>query len=65
MIREWGSPTLFLTLCCAEYESSDNTKYLRRVNDVSSSYDIGKLGAEDPISVSKFSLKFMLSFTQL
>ena len=59
MICEWGSPTLFLTFSCAEYESPDITEYLRRVNDVSASYDIGKLCTEDPISVSrKFSLKF-------
>ena len=29
MIREWGSPTLFLTFSCAEYESPDITEYLR------------------------------------
>ena len=29
MIREWGSPTLFLTFSCAEYESPDITNYLR------------------------------------
>ena len=63
MIREWGSPTLFLTFSCAEYESPDITNYLRRVNNVSSSYDIGKLCTEDPISVSrKSSLKFHAFF---
>ena len=63
MIREWGSPTLFLTFSCAEYESPNITEYLRRVNDVSASYDIGKLCTEDPISVSrKFSLKFHAFF---
>ncbi len=62
-IREWGSPTLFLTFSCAEYESPDITEYLRRVNNVSSAYNIGKLGTEDPISVSrKFSLKFHAFF---
>ena len=25
MIREWGSPTFFLTFSCAEYEASDIT----------------------------------------
>ena len=34
MIREWGSPTLFLTFSCAEYESPDIENYLRKVNDV-------------------------------
>ena len=63
MICEWGSPTLFLTFSCAEYESPDITEYLRRVNDVSPSYDIGKLCTVDPISVSrKFSLKFHAFF---
>ena len=63
MIHEWNSPTLFLTLSCAEYESTDITTYLRKINKVSSSYDIGKLCTEDPISVSrKFSLKFHAFF---
>ena len=62
-IRKRGPPTLFLTFSCAEYESPDITEYLRRVNDVSPSYDIGKLCTEDPISVSrKFSLKFHAFF---
>ena len=63
MIREWGSPTFFLTFSCAEYESSDITNYLRRVNNVPSSYDIGRLCTEDPISVSRqFSLRFHAFF---
>ena len=63
MIREWDSPTLFLRFSCAEYESPDITEYLRRVNDISPTYDIGKLCTEDPISVSrKFSLKFHAFF---
>ena len=63
MICEWGSPTLFLTFSCAEYESPDITDYLRTVNSVSASYDLGKLCTEDPISVSrKFSLKFHAFF---
>ncbi len=62
MIRECGSPTLFLTFSCAEYESPDVIEYLRRVN-VSSTYNIGKLCTEDPVSVSrKFSLKFHAFF---
>ena len=66
MIREWGSPTLFLTFSCAEYESPDITEYLRRVNNVSSHYNIGKLCTEDPISVSrKFSLKFHAFFRKV
>ena len=63
MIREYGTPTLFLTFSCAEYESADITDYLRKVNNVPSSYSIGKLCAEDPLSVSrKFSLKFNAFF---
>ena len=59
MIREWGSPTFFLTFSCAEYESPDIANYLRKVNDVSPSYNIGRLCTEDPISVSRiFSMKF-------
>ena len=59
MVREYGSPTLFLTLSCAEYENLEISRYLRKVNDVPDSYPIGKLCTEDPISVSrKFSQKF-------
>ena len=59
MVRNWGSPTLFLTFSCAEYEWSDMARYLRKVNNVPPSYDIGRLCTEDPISVSrKFSEKF-------
>ena len=66
MIREWGSPTFFLTFSCAEYDSPDITEYLRRVNNVSSHYSIGKLCTEDPISVSrKFSLKFHAFFRKV
>ena len=31
MIREYGSPTLFLTFSCAEYESADIANYLRKL----------------------------------
>ena len=63
MVRHWGSPTLFLTFSCAEYEWSDMARYLRNVNIVSPSYDIGRLCTEDPVSVSrKFSEKFHAFF---
>ena len=66
MIREWGSPTLFLTFSCAEYESPDITEFLMKVNNVPPSYNIGKLCVEDPISVSrKFSLKFHAFFRKI
>ena len=59
MIREWGSPTFFLTLTCAEYDSADISQYLRKVNNVPQSYNIARLCTEDPISVSRqFSYKF-------
>ena len=35
MIREWGSPALFLTLSCAEYNSPEISRYLHKVNNVS------------------------------
>ena len=58
MVREYGSPTLFRTLSCAEYDSLDIATYLRKVNNVPDSYPIGKLCTEDPVSVSrKFSQK--------
>ena len=63
MIRASGPPTLFLTFSCAEYESADIDRYLRKVNDVSPSYSIGKLCTDDPVLVSwKFSLKFHAFF---
>ena len=66
MIREWGSPTLFLTFSCAEYESPDITEFLIKVNNVPPNYNIGKLCVEDPISVSrKFSLKFHAFFRKV
>ena len=59
MIREYGPPTLFVTLSCAEYESTEMSNFLRKVNNVPSSYPTSKLCIEDPISVSrKFSQKF-------
>ena len=64
MIREWGSPTLFLTFSCADYKSPDIANFLRTVNNDSSSYDIGKLCTEDLISISiKFSKKFHAYFS--
>ena len=59
MVREYCPPTLFLTLSCAEYNSLEIATYLRKVNDVSDSYPIGKLCTEDLISVSRiFSQKY-------
>ena len=62
MLREFGTPTLFLTFSCAEYESPDIVGYLRIVNDVSPTYVLCTY-TEDPIFVSrKFSLKFHAFF---
>ena len=33
MLREYGSPTLFITFSCAEYDSGHISRYLRKVND--------------------------------
>ena len=64
MIREFGPPTLFLTFSCAEYDSFDIERYLRKLNNVPDSYPMGRLCTEDPISVSrKFSQKFRDFFT--
>ena len=56
MLREFGSPTFFLTLSC---QSPEIDSYIRKVNTVNDSYPIAKLCAVDPLSVSrKFSQKF-------
>jgi hypothetical protein len=49
IVREYGPPTLFLTLSCAEYDSLEIATYLRKVNDVSNSYPIGRLCTEGPV----------------
>ena len=38
MIREFGTPTLFLTFSCAECESTDIADYLKKVNNMPSTY---------------------------
>ena len=53
MIREFGPPTLFLTFSCAEYDSVDIERHLRKVNEVPDSYPIARLFTDDPISVSR------------
>ena len=53
MIREFGSPTLFLTFSCAEYDSPDIDRYLQKVNKVPDSYPTTRLCIEDPRSVSR------------
>jgi len=55
--------TYSLTFSCAKYEYPDIANFLRSVNNVSSSYDIGKLCTKDLVSVSiKFSKKFHAFF---
>ena len=66
MVREFGTPTLFLTFSCAEYDSHGIADYLKTVNNVPEGYDVGKLCTEDPISVSmQFSLKFHAFFNKI
>ena len=66
MICEWGSPTLFLTFSCAEYESPDIENFLRKVNTVPPNYSTGRLYTEGPVSVSrKFSHKFNSFFQRV
>ena len=67
IVRNAGALTLFLTLGCAEYEAEDICKYLRKVNpDVPSSYNIGKLCTEDPVSVFRqFSNRFHAFFQEV
>ena len=63
MLQEYGSPTFFLTLSCAEYENDDISRYPHKVNDVRDTYPTSKLCTEDPISVSrKFSQLFFNFF---
>ena len=66
MVREFGTPTLFLTFSCAEYKSHDIIAYLRTVNNVPDSYNNGKLCTEGPVSVSRqFSNKFHAFFKKV
>ena len=66
MVREFSTPTLFLTFSCAEYESHDIIAYIRAVNNVPDSYNNGKLCTEDPVSVSRqFSNKFHAFFKKV
>ena len=51
MIREYGSPTLFLTFSCAEYESTIITNYVRKLNNVPPSYNIGNSVLESVITL--------------
>ena len=43
MIGEYNSPTLLITFSYAEYESTIIANYLRKLNYVPPSYNIGKL----------------------
>ena len=62
----WHAHSSFFTFSCAEYYSHDIVDYLKTVNNVPESYDVGKLCIEDPISVSRqFSLKFHMFFNKI
>ena len=65
MIQEHGSSSPFLTSSCAEYDSPDIASYLHKVNDVPNSYPMGKLCAEDPLSVSRNLVKNFTTFLRL
>uniref|UniRef100_A0A1X7V2U0 Helitron helicase-like domain-containing protein n=1 Tax=Amphimedon queenslandica TaxID=400682 RepID=A0A1X7V2U0_AMPQE len=66
MIAEYGSPTLFLTLSCAEYNFADIAQCLRKVNNAPHSYSISRLCTEDPVSISRqFSYKFKDFFNKV
>ena len=43
MIREYGSPTLFMTFSCAEYDSPEIVRYLHKANEVPPKYPIPKV----------------------
>uniref|UniRef100_A0A1X7TGH7 Helitron helicase-like domain-containing protein n=1 Tax=Amphimedon queenslandica TaxID=400682 RepID=A0A1X7TGH7_AMPQE len=51
MIAEYGSPTLFLRLSCAEYDSADIVQYLGKLSNAPQSYSISRLFTEDPVSL--------------
>ena len=55
---------IVIKLCCKYCkESTDNANYLKKMNNIPSSYIIGKICTEDPISVSrKLSLNFHTFF---
>ena len=66
MVREYGPPTLFMTFSCAEYDSEDIERYLRKVNDIPAGYSSNKLCVEDPVSVSrKYSQQFHALFNEV
>uniref|UniRef100_A0A1X7VYH5 Helitron helicase-like domain-containing protein n=1 Tax=Amphimedon queenslandica TaxID=400682 RepID=A0A1X7VYH5_AMPQE len=52
MIAEYGWPSLFLTLSCAEYKLADIAQYLRKGNNAPQSYSISRLCTKDLVSVS-------------
>uniref|UniRef100_A0A1X7VFS4 Uncharacterized protein n=1 Tax=Amphimedon queenslandica TaxID=400682 RepID=A0A1X7VFS4_AMPQE len=43
MIADNGSPTLFLTLSCAQYDSANIAQYLRKLNNAPQSCSITRL----------------------
>uniref|UniRef100_A0A1X7TF69 Uncharacterized protein n=1 Tax=Amphimedon queenslandica TaxID=400682 RepID=A0A1X7TF69_AMPQE len=53
MIAENGSLTLFLTLCCIEYDSVDIAQYLRKMNNAPQSYGTSRLCTGNPVPVSR------------
>ena len=59
MIRDFGSPTLFLTFSYAEYNSADISETLKLVNGLPLDSNILQLCTEDPVTVTwQFNSKF-------
>ena len=57
MVREYDTPTLFVTMSCAEYESPEIIGYLKKVNNVSDTYPSGRLCTEVRYSCRESILK--------
>jgi hypothetical protein len=54
MVREFGAPTWFVTLSCAEYYWRDMDDFLRKANpDVSDGESVTALCVSDPVSVMR------------
>ena len=66
MLREWGSPTLFLrTFSCAEYDNVHIARYLKKLNDDHSDIAIRYQGSALKIRPTSVSRKFSSNFHDL
>ena len=48
MLREWGTPTLFLTFSCAEYESPEIGSYLKTLIRYLTAIQLGSCAEKTP-----------------